>query len=162
MIGHGCGYFVYPQLYDRIDRIFKRIPCSYSNCYVVPQGITYWKKNSWLKLSQSRDFFYGNLLMIWVKWNNCNIREYTYIYGQRRIPKKCRTGNICFTSVVVIGDILFRSIRNNPNHVHKYERYLLSVITTLGTNVIGRDTFFMMVSKFIIWDWEVMFWIIYM
>ena len=67
---------------------------------------------------------------------------YIYIYGKRRIPKKCRTGNICFTSVSVIGDRLFSSIRNNHNHVRKYERYLLLVITTLGTNVIGRGTFF--------------------
>ena len=47
-----------------------------------------------------------------------------------------------FTSVAVIGDRLFSSIRNNHNHVRKYERYLLLVITTLGTNVIGRGTFF--------------------
>ena len=61
---------------------------------------------------------------------------------KEEIPKECRTGDTCFTSLATIGGNLFSRHPKNINHVHKYSNYLLSVIITLGTNVNGVETVF--------------------
>ena len=58
------------------------------------------------------------------------------------IPKQCRIGDKCFTSLVTIGGNLFTRHMKNMNHVHKDGNDLLSVIIILGTNVHGGETVF--------------------
>ena len=79
------------------------------------------------------------------------------IYGKNimiakgKIQKNWRIGNICFTSVAVIGGRLLSNSPKNNNHVRKYQKYLLSVIITLGENVSGGDTVLMMELESITW-----------
>ena len=58
------------------------------------------------------------------------------------IPKECRIGDTCFTSLANIGVNLYTSHENNLNHVHRYSTDLLSVIIILGTYVNGGETMF--------------------
>ena len=58
------------------------------------------------------------------------------------IPKECRTGNTCFTSLVTIGGKLYTRHPKNINHVQKYSKDLLLVIIILGTDVHGGETVF--------------------
>ena len=62
--------------------------------------------------------------------------------AKEKILSKYRIGETCFTSIAVIGGKLFSNHPKNMNHVHKYTKYLLSVIITLGTNISGRNTVF--------------------
>ena len=55
------------------------------------------------------------------------------------IPKECRIGDTCFTSLATIGGNLYTRHVKNLNHVHKDSKYLLSVIIILGTDVNGGD-----------------------
>ena len=53
------------------------------------------------------------------------------------IPKQCRIGDTCFTSLATIGGNLFTRHQNNLNHVHKESNNLLSMIIILGINFYG-------------------------
>ena len=65
--------------------------------------------------------------------------------AKEKIPKQCRIGDTCFTSVTTIGVNLFTRHPKNINHVHKDSNDLLSVTTILGTNVhFGEKQFLMM------------------
>ena len=44
--------------------------------------------------------------------------------------------------MAVIGGQLYRNHPRNPNHIHKDTKDLVSVIITLGKNIIGGDTVF--------------------
>ena len=56
--------------------------------------------------------------------------------AKERIPKQCRIGDTCFTSLATIGGNLYTRHANNLNHVHKDSPNILSVIIILGTDVI--------------------------
>ena len=56
------------------------------------------------------------------------------------IPKECRIGDTCFTSMATIGGNLYTRHAKNLNHVQKYSKDLLSVIIILGTNINGGAT----------------------
>ena len=58
------------------------------------------------------------------------------------IPKECRIGDTCFTSLETIGGNLYTRYVNNLNHVHKDSKYLLLVIIILGTDVNGGEIVF--------------------
>ena len=58
------------------------------------------------------------------------------------IPKECRIGDKCFTSLATIGGNLYTIHAKNINHVHKDSKDILSVIIILGTNVNGVETVF--------------------
>ena len=58
------------------------------------------------------------------------------------LPSTCRIGKTIFTSMAVIGGQLYRNQPRNLNHIHKDTKYLVSVIITLGKNIIGGDTVF--------------------
>ena len=58
------------------------------------------------------------------------------------IPKECRIGDTCFTSLTTIGGNLYTRNEKNINHVQKYSKYLLSVIIILVTDVNGDETVF--------------------
>ena len=70
-----------------------------------------------------------------------NIETKTY-NSKRKIPSKYIIGEICFTSIAVIGGKLFSHNPKNMNHVHKYTNYLLSIIITLKTYMRGGYTVF--------------------
>ena len=70
-----------------------------------------------------------------------NIETKTY-NSERKIPSKYIIGEICFTSIAVIGGKLFSNNPKNMNHVHKYTNYLLSIIITLKTYIRGGYTVF--------------------
>ena len=54
--------------------------------------------------------------------------------GKYKIPKQCRIGDTCLTSLETIGGDLFKTHPNNLNHVNKDSNYLLSVIIILGSD----------------------------
>ena len=56
------------------------------------------------------------------------------------IPKECRIGDTCFTSLTTIGGNLYTRHVKNLNHVHKEGKYLLSARIILGTDVNGDET----------------------
>ena len=58
------------------------------------------------------------------------------------IPKECRIGDTCFTSLETIGGNLYTWHVNNINHVHKDSKDLLLVIIILVTDVNGGETVF--------------------
>ena len=58
------------------------------------------------------------------------------------IPKECRIGETCFTSLATIGGNLYTRHMKNLNHVHKDSKDLLSVIIILVTDVNGGETVF--------------------
>ena len=60
------------------------------------------------------------------------------------IPKECKIGDTCFTSLATIGGNLFTRHPKNLNHIHKYSNDLLSVIINLGTDVNGCEKLFLM------------------
>ena len=60
------------------------------------------------------------------------------------IPKECRIGDTCFTSLATIGGHLYTIHANNINRLHKDSKDILSVIIILGTDVNGGETVFMM------------------
>ena len=47
----------------------------------------------------------------------------------------------------IIDGIIYSNQPKNLNHVHKYSKYLVSVIITLGENISGGDTVFYDVVK---------------
>ena len=102
-------------------------------------------KEKWLiDLAHEAEYF------VWgfIDW----IRSVKYLKQQEKyvlmsninIPKQCRIWNTCFTYVAVIGGKLFWNNPMKNNRVHKDEKYLLSVIITLGKNVSGGDAVFIM------------------
>ena len=54
----------------------------------------------------------------------------------------CRIGKTIFTSMAVVGGRLYRNHPKNLNHMHKDVKYLVSVIITLGKDIIRGDTLF--------------------
>ena len=62
--------------------------------------------------------------------------------AKRMIPKECKIGDTCFTSLANIGGNLYTRHVNNIDHLHKDSKYLLSVIIISGTYVNGGETVF--------------------
>ena len=58
------------------------------------------------------------------------------------LPSTCRIDETIFTSMTVIGGKLYCNHPKNWNHMHKDVKYLVSVIITLGKDIIGGDTVF--------------------
>ena len=56
------------------------------------------------------------------------------------LPSTCRIGKNIFTSMAVIGGRMYRNHPKNLNHMHKDTHDLVSVIITLGKDIIGGDT----------------------
>ena len=63
--------------------------------------------------------------------------------AKEMIPKECRIGDICFTSLATIGGNLYTRHPKNLNHAHKDSKDLLLVIIKLGTDVHGVETVFL-------------------
>ena len=72
-------------------------------------------------------------------WQNFEI---TMDKAKEMITNECRIGDSCFTSLATIGGNLYTRHPKNLNHVHKYSKYLMSVIIILGTDVNGGETVF--------------------
>ena len=62
--------------------------------------------------------------------------------SKEKIPKQCRIGDTCFTSLANIGGNLFIRHPKNINQVHKDSNDLLSVVIILGTDVHDGETIF--------------------
>ena len=62
--------------------------------------------------------------------------------AKENIPKQCRIGDTCFTSLETIGVNLFTRHPKNIDHVHKDSNDPLSLIIIFGTNVYGGETVF--------------------
>ena len=58
------------------------------------------------------------------------------------IPKECRIGDTCFTSLATIRGNLYIKHVKNINNVHKYSKDLLLVVIILGTDVNCGETVF--------------------
>ena len=58
------------------------------------------------------------------------------------LPSTCTIGGTVFTHKAVIGGKLYSNKPKNINHVHKDSKDMVSVIITVGKNIIGGDTVF--------------------
>ena len=62
--------------------------------------------------------------------------------ANKMIPKECRIGDTCFTSLgTIVGNLYTRHLKN-LNNVHKESKDLLSAIIILGIYVNGGGTVF--------------------
>ena len=62
--------------------------------------------------------------------------------AKEKIPKQCRIGDTCFTSLATIEGNLHTRHTNNLNRVHKEVNDILKVIIILGTYFHGGKTVF--------------------
>ena len=62
--------------------------------------------------------------------------------AKEMIPKECRFGDTCFTSLSIFGVNLYTIHPKNLNHAHKDSKDLLSVILLLGIDVHSGETVF--------------------
>ena len=78
------------------------------------------------------------------KWpaNSKALENLKTIPAKENIPKECRKGDTCFTSLSTIEGNLFGRHTKNIHHLHKYSKDLLAVIIKLKTNVICVETVF--------------------
>ena len=67
--------------------------------------------------------------------------------AKENIPKQCRIGDKCLTSLANNGGNLFTRNPKNLNHVHKDSNVIISVIIILVTDVLVAKQFFMMERK---------------
>ena len=58
------------------------------------------------------------------------------------LPSTCRIRETVFTPMAVLGGKLYRNHPKNWNNMHKDVKYLVSVIITLGKDIIRGDTVF--------------------
>ena len=58
------------------------------------------------------------------------------------LPSTCRIVETNFTSIAVIYGRLYSNHPKNLNYVHKYSKYLISVVITIGGNISGGGTLF--------------------
>ena len=72
-------------------------------------------------------------------WQNLG---WTMEKAKEMIPKECRIGDTCFTSLATIGGNLYTRHLKNINRAHKDSKDLLSVIIILGTDVNCGETVF--------------------
>ena len=63
--------------------------------------------------------------------------------AKKKIPKKIRIGDACFTSLANIGGKLFTRNPKNLNSIHKDSNDILSVVIILVSDVHGRKFVFM-------------------
>ena len=57
MIGNGCGTSIYPQFYNKIYRIFKMIPSTYTIIFVGTKGDKLLKAKLMIYLAHEEDNF---------------------------------------------------------------------------------------------------------
>ena len=56
------------------------------------------------------------------------------------LPSTCRIGGNIFTYMAVIGGKIYSNHPKNINHVHKDSKYMVSIIITVGKDIIGGET----------------------
>ena len=118
------------------------LPRPYKESYSGDKGHQFLQEPWILALSKSVEIFVMVLIsdMPTIKyWQNLGIFMNT---AKEKIPKQCRIGDTCFTSLTTIVENLFIRYPKNINHVHKDINDLLSVIIILGTNIYGGETVF--------------------
>ena len=141
MLVHGCGVSQYPQFYDTIKNIYIMLPRPYVGSYSGEKGHQFLQKPWILESRKSFEMFLVSI-------SDMPTIKYWKILGsimdkaKENIPKQCRIGDTCFTSLATIGGNLFTRHPKNLNHVHEYSNHLLSVIIILGTDVHGGETVF--------------------
>ena len=118
------------------------LPRPYMGSYLCEKGHQFLHKPWILALEKSVETFI--LVSIYdmptiKNWQNLGR---TMEKTKDKIPKEFRIGDTCFMSLATIGGNLFKRHSNNLNHVHINSNNLMSVITILGTNVHGGETFF--------------------
>ena len=117
------------------------LPLPYVGSYLSEKGHQFFHKPWILALSKSFEIF------ILVSISDMPTIKYSQNLGRttekskEMIPKECRIGDICFTSLATIRGNLYTRHANNVNNVNKDSEYLLSVVIILVTNVSGGETF---------------------
>ena len=141
MLGHGFGVSSYPQFYDRI-KTNQMLPRPYLGSYIGEKGHQFLQEPWIIALAKSVE----TCFMVSISdtptikyWQNL---ESMMDKSKEKIPKKCRIGDTCFTTLADIGGNLFTRNLKNLNHVHKESNDLLAVIIILVTNAHGGKTVF--------------------
>ena len=117
------------------------LPSPYVGRYSVEKGHQFWQKPWIIALAKLIE------TLIIVSIYDMPTIKYWQNLGRtteiaKEIPKECRIGDTCFTSLETIGGSLYTRNVKNLNHVHKDSKYLLSLIIILGTDVNGGETVF--------------------
>ena len=119
MLVHGCGFSLYPQFYDTNNNKIQMLPLPYVGSYLSEKGRQFFHKPRILALAKSVEKFilFSISDMPTIKyWQNLGM---TTDKAKEMIPKECRIGDTCFTSLANIGGNLYTRHAKNLNHVHK-------------------------------------------
>ena len=143
MLGHGCGVSQYPQFYDTNKKI-RMLPRPYVGSYSGEKGRQILQQPWIIASAKSIETFIIVSIyeMPTIKyWQNLGS---TMDKAKEMIPKECRIGDTCFTSLATIGGKLYTIHVNNLNHVNKGSKDIMLVIIILGTDVNCDETVFIM------------------
>ena len=120
------------------------LSCPYGGSNVSEKGRQLLQKPWILALSKSVETFIHVSINYMPTIKYWKILGWTMEKAKQIIPKECRIGDTCFTSLATIGGHLYTIHAKNLNHVHKDSKDLLSVIIILGTDFNGGETVYMM------------------
>ena len=151
MLGYGCGVSTYPQFYDKDLKTFHMLPRPYIRSFDGHCSDQVFKKEWVLDLANRAETFVLESIESRIMSGDSKGKNSTQYWSHLKLklekaneilPSTCRIGKTIFTSMAVIGGILYRNHPKNLNNMHKDVKDLVSVIRTLGKDIIGGDTVF--------------------
>ena len=149
MLGYGYGVSTYPQFYDKDLKSFHMLPRPYIRSFDGQCSDQVLKKEWVLDLAnRAETFLLGSIESTIMSddskeknsnqyWSDLKLK---LVKANDILPLTCRIGKTVFTSMAAIGGKLYHNHPKNLNHMHKDTKDLVSVIITLGKNIIGGDT----------------------
>ena len=107
MLGHGCGVSQYPQFYYTNKNIYQMLPRPYVGSYSGEKGHQILQQSCIIALAKLIETFIevSIIEMPTIKyWQNLGRKMNE---AKMMIPKECRIGDTCFTSLATIGGNLY-------------------------------------------------------
>ena len=142
MLCHGCGVSQYPQFYDRTKNIYQVLPRPYVGIYSGEKFHQFLPDPWIIALEKYVEHFVTVSISDIPSVKYCQNLGKVLDTEKEKIPKKCRIGDTCFTSLANIGVNLYTRHPETINHIHKEVNDIMSVVIILGTDVRGGETVF--------------------
>ena len=101
------------------------LPCPYQKNFEGQNGDTLLKETLVIELIQTTEDFIMDTINQVEGVHYWQHQRLNIISAKEQILEKCRIGGTYFTSVAIIGGILFTRNSKNMNHVHKYHNDLV-------------------------------------
>ena len=119
MLGHGCGVSQYPQFY--YTKKIQMLPHPYVGSYFSEKGHQFLHKPWIIALAKSVENFILVSIYVMPTIKYWKILGLNMDKAKEKIPKQCRIGDTCFTSLATIGGNLYTIHVKNLNHVHSIQ-----------------------------------------